>query len=45
MTIHSGVRVEWMKARARSMRWTEELNLLPEEMRRTIAYHRWKADW
>lgn len=40
-----GVRVEWMKARARALRWKEELLLLPEEIRRTIAYHQWKAEW
>lgn len=34
-----------MKSRARSMRWREELRLLPEEMRRTIQYHDWKASW
>jgi hypothetical protein len=34
-----------MKARARSLRWKEELLLLPEEIRRTIAYHQWKAEW
>lgn len=27
------------------MRWREELRLLPEEMRRTIQYHDWKASW
>lgn len=42
---NAGVRVEWMKSRAHCHRWQEELNLLPEEMRRTIVYHRWKADW
>lgn len=40
-----GVCVEWLKARARSLRWKEELLLLPEELRRTIQYHSWKADW
>jgi hypothetical protein len=27
------------------MRWKEELMLVQEEMRRVIAYHKWKADW
>ncbi|GJE98381.1 CxC2 domain-containing protein [Phanerochaete sordida] len=43
--ISAGVRVEWMKARARCKRWGEELKLLPEEMRRTVTYHSWKAEW
>ena len=37
--------VEWAKARARVMRWKEELLLIQEEMRRVIAYHKWIADW
>ena len=39
------MRVEWAKARARKMRWKEELMLIQEEMRRVIVHHRWKADW
>lgn len=39
------LRVEWLKCRARSQRWTEEVSLLKEEMRRSIAYCRWKATW
>ena len=31
------LRVEWLKARARVMRWREETKLLPEEMRRCLA--------
>ncbi len=31
------LRVEWIKARARWMRWHEETKLLPEEMRRCLA--------
>ena len=42
---YTGVRVEWTKARSRCHRWREEILLLPEEMRRTIAYHRRKAQW
>ena len=37
--------VEWVKARAQMMRWKEELMLIQEEMRRVIAYHKWRADW
>ncbi|KAF8124280.1 hypothetical protein K438DRAFT_1501909, partial [Mycena galopus ATCC 62051] len=32
------LRVEWCKAQARSDRYDEEVRLLHEEMRRTIAY-------
>lgn len=40
------LRVEWSKNRARFHRWQEEVELLVEEMRRVIAYFRWKAgDW
>jgi hypothetical protein len=42
---NESMRVEWAKARARMMRWKEELMLVQEEMRRVIAYHKWKADW
>lgn len=31
------LRIEWLKARARSMRWQEETKLLPEEMRRSLV--------
>ncbi len=31
------LRVEWIKSRARWMRWHEETKLLPEEMRRCLA--------
>jgi hypothetical protein len=41
----TAVRVEWCKAWARSRRWTEEVMLLREEMRRVIAYHEHKAEW
>ena len=39
------MRVEWAKARARMMRWKEELLIIQEEMRRVIVYHGWKAAW
>jgi hypothetical protein len=40
-----GLRVEWAKAYARKRRWTEEVLLIKEEMRRTIEFHRYKAKW
>lgn len=40
------LRAEWCKARARARRWSEEVDLLLEEMRRVIAYHEWEcARW
>lgn len=37
------MRIEWCKARARAMRWGEEVQLLQEEMRRILAFLRWEA--
>lgn len=42
---NDSMRVEWAKARARMIRWREELLLVQEEMRRVIAYHEWRAGW
>lgn len=39
------MRVEWAKLWARSLRWTEEVNLTCEEMRRVIIYCDWKSRW
>ncbi|KAF9019901.1 hypothetical protein BDZ89DRAFT_1093800 [Hymenopellis radicata] len=39
------LRIEWCKARARKLRWQEEVELLLEEMRRVIQYHRWQGEW
>ena len=39
------VRIEWAKARARSLRWTEEVHLLKEEMQRVRKTLEWKASW
>ncbi|KAG2122502.1 hypothetical protein DEU56DRAFT_873615 [Suillus clintonianus] len=43
--IQDSLRVEWCKARARSMRWAEEVELLHEEMRRVLQFLRWYAGW
>ncbi|KAH8110267.1 hypothetical protein DFH11DRAFT_1547578 [Phellopilus nigrolimitatus] len=43
--IDAGIRVEWAKAQARAERWQEEITLVVEEMRRTLAYCDWKAAW
>ena len=39
------MRVEWSKARARMRRWSEEVLIIQEEMRRVIVYQKWKAAW
>ncbi|KAJ7495442.1 hypothetical protein FB451DRAFT_1077072 [Mycena latifolia] len=38
-----GVRIEWAKARARRLRWSEEVDLLEEEMRRVMQFLGWRA--
>ncbi|KAG2138229.1 hypothetical protein BD769DRAFT_1626642 [Suillus cothurnatus] len=37
------MRIEWCKARARAMRWGEEVKLLQEEMRCILAFLMWEA--
>ncbi|KAJ7430144.1 hypothetical protein B0H11DRAFT_2166577 [Mycena galericulata] len=41
--LHDSVRVEWCRARARKLRWEEEVLLVREEMRRVIRYLDWQA--
>lgn len=43
--MNEAVRIEWAKARARAMRWTEEVDLLEEEMRRILQFLAWRGDW
>ncbi|KAG1776918.1 hypothetical protein EV702DRAFT_1179602 [Suillus placidus] len=43
--VQDGLRVEWCKARARMMRWKEEIELLEEEMRRVLRFLQWHALW
>lgn len=47
LSIHSSsvLRIEWCKSRARARRWSEEVTLLLEEMRRVKAFLEWQADW
>jgi hypothetical protein len=40
----TALRVEWAKCRARRNRWIEEVLLIQEEMRRTIAFCEYKAE-
>ncbi|KAI5988585.1 hypothetical protein EDD15DRAFT_2389281 [Pisolithus albus] len=37
--------IEWCKARARANRWTEEVELLMEEMQWTDRFLEWHASW
>ena len=39
------VRIEWVKAHARRLRWWEEVYLLREEMRRVRKTLEWRATW
>lgn len=43
--LDESLRVEWIKSRARLERWKEELNLVQEEMRRSVVYLQWEAAW
>ena len=43
--LDANLRVEWAKSRARAARWTEEGELLCEEMRRTLVFLEWRAEW
>ena len=42
---NENMQVEWVKARARMMRWKEEVLIIQEEMRRVLSYQQWKAVW
>jgi hypothetical protein len=44
-SVDNNLRVEWCRARARALRWREEVQLLQEEMRRTVTHLFWKATW
>jgi hypothetical protein len=39
------LRIQWCRARARKMRWCEEVELLLEEMRRVQQFLEWQAKW
>ncbi|KAG2090914.1 uncharacterized protein F5147DRAFT_748193 [Suillus discolor] len=43
--VQDSLRIEWCKARARSMRWAEEVELLQEEMRWVSCFLKWHATW
>ena len=41
----TALRIEWCRTRARAMRWSEEVLLVQEEMRRVLEYMSWLANW
>jgi hypothetical protein len=43
--LHDSLRVEWCKSRARAMRFTEEVELLEEEMAHVLQYLEWQEGW
>ncbi|KAJ7130028.1 hypothetical protein C8R43DRAFT_896340 [Mycena crocata] len=43
--MNEALRIEWAKARARALRWTEEIDLLEEEMRRVAQFLSWRSGW
>ncbi|KAF6754795.1 hypothetical protein DFP72DRAFT_812516, partial [Ephemerocybe angulata] len=45
LQLQDALRIEFLKTRARAMRWREEVELLEEEKRRTKEFFRWKAGW
>ena len=45
LTSGIGLRTEWVKAKARVTRWSEEVALLREEMRRILWFIQWKMKW
>lgn len=38
------LRIHWCRARSQAFRWSEEVTLLQEEMRRVLAYLSWYED-
>ncbi|KAJ7467369.1 hypothetical protein B0H11DRAFT_1732757 [Mycena galericulata] len=43
--MNEALRIEWAKARARFLRWREEIDLLEEEMRRIQQFLTWRSVW
>jgi len=42
---NNDMRVEWVKMRARVMKWQEEFEIIQEEMRHVLLWFEWKASW
>lgn len=45
LTTTPAIRREYLKARASKLRWSEEVDLLREEMRRVLRFLDWKVQW
>ena len=45
LAAYPALQIEWCWVRARDMRWSEEVLMLWEEMRRVLAYFLWHAGW
>ncbi|KAJ7893529.1 hypothetical protein B0H13DRAFT_1625179 [Mycena leptocephala] len=43
--VNEALRIEWAKTRARAFRWSEEVDLLEEEMHRTQWFLMWRSEW
>lgn len=43
--LDANLRVEWARSRARAARWTEDMLLLLEEMRRVLEFKEQRATW
>ena len=43
--LRDGLRIEWCKSWARAMRFTEEVELLQEEMERVLRFLQWQENW
>ncbi|KAG6847818.1 hypothetical protein H0H93_005714 [Arthromyces matolae] len=41
---NDALRIEWCRSRARMMRWSEEVELLKEEMRRILEFLSWEGN-
>ncbi|KAG6827090.1 hypothetical protein H0H92_013247 [Tricholoma furcatifolium] len=44
-TLRDALRIEWCKSRSRAMRFSEEVELLTEEMHRVLRYLTYKEAW
>ena len=42
---NDSMRAEWAQTRARKCRWSKELLIIQEEMRRVLAFFEWKSGW
>ncbi|KAF7358019.1 hypothetical protein MVEN_00849000 [Mycena venus] len=43
--MNEAVHIKWARARARKLRWQEEVDLLEEEMRHVLQFLQWRGRW